>query len=234
MDLIGLVIDGEGVHHNINAQSKGHFSLAVAAGSDGVLPVAEGVSSEGAEEVVGIEEDAGPLFIKDGLEIIGNVDSTHRTVDQVETLMNGVAAGKGHKVAAGKNSFNLSAGGLHEGAFGEAFGGIDEEKPSGEQVSAKIGNYLVGKGIEAAIAAHKEGGMFEEFLSTGLNGGDLRIDLDAGAGVHFLEESTQSSGAGIVIASLVAKSGQGNAMLAIKAPGACRQERAGRGEGHLF
>ena len=57
MDLIGLVVAGQGVHHQVDAEPNGHLALALAAGHNRKHRPAELVVGPGGGPVVGADDE---------------------------------------------------------------------------------------------------------------------------------------------------------------------------------
>jgi hypothetical protein len=60
VDLIGLVVETERVHDEVDAESQGLLALDLAAGDDIVLPLPVAIAGPGAAKVILAVDDRGP------------------------------------------------------------------------------------------------------------------------------------------------------------------------------
>ena len=57
MNLVSLVVSGQGIHHDVDAGAEGHFALAVIAGDHGVKRIAVVIHGPGRGIVIAADDD---------------------------------------------------------------------------------------------------------------------------------------------------------------------------------
>src|SRR5882724_10321018 len=76
--LLGLVVEAERVHHEVDPEAKGLLALLVAARNHLVLPAAEAVARERALEIVLRVDDGQPAVALDALDVRRREDAAGR------------------------------------------------------------------------------------------------------------------------------------------------------------
>src|SRR3954468_25097910 len=87
VDLIGLVVEAQRVHHQVDAHAEGELALALAAGLAREVVVTEVVALPRAAEVGGDVGRDDPAVADPRLHRRGDLEPAERTIEQVKRLV---------------------------------------------------------------------------------------------------------------------------------------------------
>ena len=157
MRLLGLVVEAERVHHQVDAEPERLLALVVAAGDHLVLPAAEAVARQRAAQIVLRVDDGQPAVALDPLEVRRRDDPPGRAVQHVERLPEHVLVGDADRQLAGQRLRQQPAHRFVEAAAGAPLGRIDEQEAAVGDVAAQARDVGLGRQREPAVARqHQE------------------------------------------------------------------------------
>ena len=162
MRLLGLVIEAERVHHQVDAEAEGVLALIVAARDHVVLPAPEAVARQRAAEVVLRVDDGQPAVPLDPFEVGGGDDPPGRAVQDVERLPEHVPVGYSDRQLAGKGLGEQPPHRIVEAAAGPPLGRVDEQEAAVGDVAAQAGDVRLGREREPPIPGQHEEGKAEQ------------------------------------------------------------------------